>query len=60
MTRLHQCARSLAFMTPQLNLMYIESDIPTGMTCTEYRRGQQPIRRRRGLRARLRRGSHRR
>ena len=46
-------------MTPQLNLMYIETDIPSGMTCSEYRRGQQPIRRRRTLRDRLRRNARR-
>ena len=42
-------------MTPQLTLMYIETDIPSGMTCDEYKRGHRPLRARRSLLARLRR-----
>ena len=42
-------------MTPQLTLMYIETEIPAGMTCDDYKRAHQPLRPRRKLLQRLRR-----
>jgi hypothetical protein len=49
---------ALSVLTSDLAFSYVESDIPPGMTVAEWRRlrrgAEQPARRRRTLRARLR------